>query len=93
MRTIMKYKLNLKKFLRFTILIVAAVLVILFVYNKFTAHSNGNNSGDSKEQTSIENKDANNLKNENDKKSNEVKLVASGRYALSRYCILECKTA
>lgn len=78
MRTIMKYKLNLKKFLRFTILIVAAVLVILFVYNKFTADTNGNNSGDSKEQTSIENKDANNLKNENDKKSNEVKLVASG---------------
>lgn len=52
----MKYKINLKKVLRFIILIVAAVLIILFVYNKITADSNGNNSGNSNEQNSIEKK-------------------------------------
>lgn len=74
----MKYKINFKKVLRFIILIVAAILIILFVYNKITADSNGNNSGDSNEQSSIENKYTNNSKNKNGKQSKEVKLVASG---------------
>lgn len=72
----MKYKLNLKNFLRFIILIVAAVLIILFVYNKITADSNGDNSGNSSEQNSIGKKQASSSNEE--KQSKEVKLVASG---------------
>lgn len=72
----MKYKINLKKVLRFIILIVAAVLIILFVYNKITADSNGNNSGNSNEQNSIEKKQASSSNKQ--KQSKEVKLVASG---------------
>lgn len=72
----MKYKINLKKVLRFIILIVAAMLVILFVYNKITADSNGNNSGNSNEQNSIEKKYASSSNKQ--KQSKEVKIVASG---------------
>lgn len=72
----MKYKINLKKVLRFIILIVAAVLIILFVYNKITADSNGNNSGNSNEQNSIEKKQASSSNKQ--KQSKEVKLAASG---------------
>lgn len=72
----MKYKINLKKVLRFIILIVAAVLIILFVYNKITADSNGNNSGNSNEQNSIEKKQASSSNKQ--KQSKGVKLVASG---------------
>lgn len=72
----MKYKINLKKALRFIILVVAAVLIILFVYNKITADSNGNNSGNSNEQNSIEKKQASSSNKQ--KQSKEVKLAASG---------------
>lgn len=72
----MKYKINLKKVLRFIILIVVAVLIILFVYNKITADSNGNNSGNSNEQNSIEKKQASSSNKQ--KQSKEVKLAASG---------------
>lgn len=44
----MKYKLNLKKFLRFIVLVVALIVLIVFIYDKFIVGPDGNSSSDSK---------------------------------------------
>ena len=74
----MKYKLNLKKFLRFIVLVVALIVLIVFIYDKFIVGPDGNNSSDSKAQKSIENKESDDSKNGRTKESNEVKIIASG---------------
>lgn len=74
----MKYKLNLKKFLRFIVLMVALIVLIVFIYDKFIVGPDGNNSSDSKVQKSIENKESDDSKNGRTKESNEVKIIASG---------------
>lgn len=71
----MKYKINLIKFLRFIIVILAVIVVSLFAYNKFVVDPN---SGDSQVKKSVENKNDDNSKNNRTKHSNEVKIVASG---------------
>lgn len=73
-----KYKLNLKNFLRFIILIIAVIVIIVFAYNKINSDLKDDKLGDSKDQKLIENKNTDNSKNGRTKHSNEVKIIVSG---------------